>query len=162
MRDRNGTKVLVRSRRDRMAAGVCAGAAEYFGIDVTLVRVIVAVVAVISGGAGALAYLAAWVIIPEEGETTPIAGNIASTKQDASAGRWPQDRLPALTRGGIMNCPHQPPCPPADAPDCEAAHVVAAHPEQGWSLLCNGVVVFEDTGDLLPDGRIVAPHRAAA
>jgi hypothetical protein len=61
-----------------------------------------------------------------------------------------------------MNCPHQPHCPPADAPDCEAAHVVAARPEQGWSLLCNGVVVFEDTGDLLPDGRIVAPHRAAA
>jgi hypothetical protein len=58
-----------------------------------------------------------------------------------------------------MNCPHQPPCPTADAPDCEAACVVAAHPEQGWSLLCNGVVVFEDTGDLLPDGRIIAPHR---
>jgi hypothetical protein len=61
-----------------------------------------------------------------------------------------------------MDCPHQPPCPPADAPDCAAAHVVAAHPEQGWSLLCNGVVVFEDTGDLLPDGRIIAPHRPAA
>jgi hypothetical protein len=58
-----------------------------------------------------------------------------------------------------MNCPHQPQCPPASAPDCEAAHVVAAHPEQGWSLLCNGVVVFEDTGDLLPDGRIITPHR---
>jgi hypothetical protein len=58
-----------------------------------------------------------------------------------------------------MKCPHQPPCPPADAPDCEAACVVAAHPEQGWSLLCNSVVVFEDTGDLLPDGRIIAPHR---
>jgi hypothetical protein len=36
---------------------------------------------------------------------------------------------------------------------------VASHPEQGWSLLCNGVVVFEDTGDLLPDGRIITPHR---
>lgn len=60
-----------------------------------------------------------------------------------------------------MNCPHQPRCPSADAPDREAAHVVAAHPEQEWSLLCNGVVVFEDTGDLLPDGRIIAPHRAA-
>jgi len=74
---------------------------------------------------------------------------------------WLSTLAAALTRGGIMNCPHQPPCPPADAPDCEAAHVVAAHPEQGWSLLCNGVVVFEDTGDLLPDGRIVAPHRPA-
>jgi hypothetical protein len=61
-----------------------------------------------------------------------------------------------------MNCPHQPPCPPANVPGCEAAHVVAAHPDQGWSLLCNGVVVFEDTGDLLPDGQIVAPHRARA
>jgi len=61
-----------------------------------------------------------------------------------------------------MGCPHQPPCPSADASDYEAAHVVAARPEQGWSLLCNGVVVFEDTGDLLPDGRIVAPHRVAA
>ena len=60
-----------------------------------------------------------------------------------------------------MNCPHQPPCPPVGAPDREAAHVVAAHPEQGWSLLCNGIVVFDDTGELLPDGRIIAPHRAA-
>jgi hypothetical protein len=49
-------------------------------------------------------------------------------------------------------CQHQPPCPPADAPDREAARIVASHPEQGWSLLCNGVVVFEDTGVLLPDG----------
>lgn len=59
----------------------------------------------------------------------------------------------------IMNCPHQPHCPPADAPDCEAAHVLVSHPEQGWSLLCNGVVLFEDTGDLLPDGRVITPHR---
>ena len=40
----DGTKVLVRSRKDRMVAGICAGAADYFGWDVTLVRVIVAVV----------------------------------------------------------------------------------------------------------------------
>jgi len=37
--------------------------------------------------------------------------------------------------------------------------LVASHPEQGWVLLCNGVVVFDDTGELLPDGRAVAPHR---
>jgi len=43
-------------------------------------------------------------------------------------------------------CQHQTPCPPAAAPDRQAAHVVAAHPEQGWSLLGNGAVVFEDTG----------------
>jgi hypothetical protein len=59
-------------------------------------------------------------------------------------------------------CPHTPQCPDAHAIDREAARAVACHPEQGWSLLCNGVVVFEDTGDLLPDGEIIAPHRAAA
>lgn len=36
----DGTKVLVRSRKNRMVAGICAGAASYFGWDVTLVRVI--------------------------------------------------------------------------------------------------------------------------
>ncbi|GGZ95029.1 hypothetical protein GCM10010371_63640 [Streptomyces subrutilus] len=56
-------------------------------------------------------------------------------------------------------CHHRAPCPPADAADREAALVVAHQPEQGWSLLCNGVLVFEDTGELLPDGRIIAPHR---
>jgi hypothetical protein len=54
-------------------------------------------------------------------------------------------------------CPHKPQCPMADATDHHAARVMAAHPEQGWSLLCNGVVVFEDYGELLPDGQIVAP-----
>ncbi len=83
----SGTKTLVRSRNGRMVAGICAGAAEYFGVDVTLVRVIVAVVCVITGGAGVLAYLAAWVIIPGEGEKTSIAEDIISKKQDASAGR---------------------------------------------------------------------------
>jgi hypothetical protein len=54
---------------------------------------------------------------------------------------------------------HSPACPAASAPDHDAAVVVSRHPEQGWSLLCNGVVLFEDTGELLPDGRTVAPHR---
>lgn len=56
-------------------------------------------------------------------------------------------------------CPHKPACPTAADPDREAAHSVASHPEQGWSLLCNGVLLFEDTGELLPDGQIIAPHR---
>ncbi|WP_214415813.1 DUF5999 family protein [Sphaerisporangium fuscum] len=56
-------------------------------------------------------------------------------------------------------CRHSPACPSADAPDREAARLVAYHPEQGWGLLCNGVVVFDDTGELLPDGRSVPPHQ---
>ncbi len=56
-------------------------------------------------------------------------------------------------------CLHEPPCPAADDVDRDAALVVASHPEQGWSLLCNGVVFFDDTGELLPDGRAIAPRR---
>lgn len=56
-------------------------------------------------------------------------------------------------------CAHQPPCPAADAPDREAAVPVVAHHEQGWSLLCNGVVLFDDTGELLPDGSVIAPRK---
>jgi hypothetical protein len=38
---------------------------------------------------------------------------------------------------------------------------VASHPEQGWSLLCNGTMLFEDTGALLPGGQSIPPHRPA-
>ena len=59
-------------------------------------------------------------------------------------------------------CPHLPQCPDAHATDREAARAVASHPEQGWTLHCNGVVIFDDTGELLPGGEIIAPHRTAA
>jgi phage shock protein PspC (stress-responsive transcriptional regulator) len=74
----NGSKTLVRTRDGRILAGVCSGLAEYFGIDANLVRVIVAVVTVFSAGFGALAYLAAWVVIPEEGEKSSIAENLVN------------------------------------------------------------------------------------
>jgi hypothetical protein len=68
-------------------------------------------------------------------------------------------------------CTHRSSCPAADSPETRVttarlttarlatAHVVAAHPEQGWNLLCDGTIVFDDTGELLPDGRVVAPRR---
>jgi len=59
----------------------------------------------------------------------------------------------------LTMCTHHPACPSADAPDRDAAHVVASHPEQGWSLLCNGVVLFEDCGEILPDGRCIGARR---
>ena len=43
-------------------------------------------------------------------------------------------------------CSHLPACPPADRADRDAARTVASLPEQGWSLLCNGVIVFDDMG----------------
>jgi phage shock protein C len=82
MNGTNGTKILVRSRKGRMVAGICAGIADYSGLDVTLVRLMVAVVSVITGGAGVLAYLAAWMIIPGEGENASIVQDILG-KQNA-------------------------------------------------------------------------------
>ena len=69
-------------------------------------------------------------------------------------------------------CSRNPQCPDAQAADRDAAHVLSAHPEQGWSLLCNGVVVFDDFGELLPSGECTgarwhdlltaSPHRRAS
>ena len=52
-------------------------------------------------------------------------------------------------------CRHLPNCPSADQTDRDRACVVSAHPDQGWSLLCNGVVVFDDNGEILPDRSII-------
>jgi hypothetical protein len=57
-------------------------------------------------------------------------------------------------------CVHEPHCPDAQGSDRDAAHVIACHPEQGWSLLCNGIVLFEDSGEILPDGHCVHARRA--
>jgi len=58
-------KRLVRPRSDRKIAGVCAGFAEYFDLDVTLVRLLWLFVAIMTG-VGFLAYPIAWIVMPEE------------------------------------------------------------------------------------------------
>lgn len=57
-------KKLYRSTTDKRIAGICGGVAEYFGIDSTLVRLLVALF-VLLAGTGVLAYILAWLIIPE-------------------------------------------------------------------------------------------------
>jgi phage shock protein C len=67
---------LTRSRSDRQIAGVCGGLAEYFNVDSTLVRVVVAVLAVFAGAIvfGVIGYLIAWFIMPEQeaGYAVPV------------------------------------------------------------------------------------------
>jgi len=70
-----GPRRLYRSRDERLIGGVCGGLAEYFGIDPLIVRIIT-VGLVFAGGAGFLAYLAAWLLVPEEdGESVADGGN---------------------------------------------------------------------------------------
>jgi phage shock protein C len=58
-------KRLVRPRQGRKIAGVCLGFAEYFDIDVVLVRVIWLITAIMSG-IGLIPYIIGWIMMPEE------------------------------------------------------------------------------------------------
>ena len=58
------SKKLYRSSTNKMIAGVCGGLAEHFDMDPTIVRLIW-VVAVFGAGFGVLAYLVAWIIVPQ-------------------------------------------------------------------------------------------------
>jgi phage shock protein C len=70
---------LARSRTDGKIAGVCAGLADYFEVDVVLVRTIWVVLSIVPGMivGGVLAYLAAWLVMPE---TTEAAAASQSTR----------------------------------------------------------------------------------
>lgn len=63
-------KKLVRSTTDKMIAGVCAGVANYFNIDVVLVRILFVLFA-LAGGPGVLAYIILWIVMPEDTAAAP-------------------------------------------------------------------------------------------
>ena len=58
-----GPKRLMRSSTDKKLGGVCAGLAEYFDMDITLVRVLWLLV-VLCGGTGILLYVILWIVLP--------------------------------------------------------------------------------------------------
>lgn len=73
---------LYRSRTDRMVGGVLGGLAVYLGMESTLLRIIVVLLAIVSGfGPGIIAYIVALVIVPEE----PVGGATAGTDPPRSA-----------------------------------------------------------------------------
>ena len=77
-------KKLARSRTDKKIAGVCAGFAEYLELDVTLVRLLW-IMLIFFGGWGAIAYLVAWIIMPEEPVPAP-APVVTQTAAPQAAG----------------------------------------------------------------------------
>lgn len=79
-----GPRPLSRPVHDRMLAGVAAGVARYLGVDVTLVRIAFALLAIM-GGAGVPLYLVGWLLIPEEGAAQSIAGDVLGSRQDRAA-----------------------------------------------------------------------------
>jgi phage shock protein C len=81
--DQPGTGQLRRSADDKMLAGVAGGLARYFNADATLVRVIIAAL-VLFTGAGAALYIAAWLLIPADGEDESIAAAWLARRQARS------------------------------------------------------------------------------
>ena len=77
---RTGRPPLRRAYHGRMLAGVAAGLADYFGVDVTLIR-IAFVVFTFLGGAGIPAYLACLLLVPEEGSDESIASSVLDSFQ---------------------------------------------------------------------------------
>jgi phage shock protein PspC (stress-responsive transcriptional regulator) len=74
-------RTLRRSETDRVAAGLAGGMGEYFGVDPVIFRVLFATTAFF-GGAGILAYLIAWAVIPERSQATaPIDRFVAGMRR---------------------------------------------------------------------------------
>ena len=76
-----GRTDLRRPFQDRMLAGVSAGLARYFGVDVTIVRIAFVVLTIV-GGAGIPLYLAGLLLIPDDGSDQSIAGSIIESLQN--------------------------------------------------------------------------------
>ncbi len=70
--DQPGAGQLRRSGDDRMLAGVAGGIARYLDADATLVRVIIAALALFTGAVVPL-YIAAWLLVPADGEDQSVA-----------------------------------------------------------------------------------------
>ncbi len=75
---------LYRVTSEKRIAGVCAGLARYFEVDVTLVRLLVVAGTLCSGGLGLLAYVAAWIVMPRENEVGPFRSTAGASTQTAA------------------------------------------------------------------------------
>ena len=102
---------LYRSSRDKKIFGICGGLAEYFGVDTTLLRVLLIIVAVFSAGSVILVYIIAGFVIPRE----PIHGGYGATPPPYGWGGREQPHYGSQSwsnQGPSWNSSSQPPQPP--------------------------------------------------
>lgn len=81
--DRQTTRRSLRRPKDRMIAGVAAGIAEFFDVDVTIVRIVIAVLTVF-GGSGIALYIAGWLLMPNAGTDRSIANRLTGTNRTST------------------------------------------------------------------------------
>ena len=113
-------KKLYRSRRTRILGGVAAGFAEYFGTDVTLIRIVFAFIG-ITVPSSILAYILAWMIIPEDNtgyvpasmEASAPTGNVPPTASELVEDRASSTEIPSqASQSSQANQPQETPVEP--------------------------------------------------
>jgi phage shock protein C len=75
-----GQRLVRRSRGERVVAGVCGGVGRYLGVDPVLLRIAFIILA-LANGLGVIAYVVAWVAIPEEQPDQPV-GPVPETRRE--------------------------------------------------------------------------------
>jgi phage shock protein C len=92
-------KKLYRNEENSMIGGVCNGLADYFGLDVTLVRIIF-VILLIGGGSGFLIYLVLWLITPLKGENVDYKKNVKNMSKKTKSMAKEIEKEIKLTKKG--------------------------------------------------------------
>ena len=95
---------LVRSRTDRVIGGVAAGLADYLNADPALVRIAWALLIPLTGGAALIAYIVAWIVVPE-GVTAPTGTATAAGPADGDSEPAPGDPLAEPSAGTPRDVP---------------------------------------------------------
>jgi phage shock protein C len=94
------TRRLYRSRTDTVLGGVAAGLAHYLNADPALVRIAWAILVPITSGAAFLAYIVAWIVIPEEPVAASAAGVVGETTEGVDDPVVAAQAAPVRTDGG--------------------------------------------------------------
>ena len=78
-------KQLTRTPDDKWIAGVCGGVADHFGIDATIVRVVLVVCTLLGAGSLVIGYLVAWALMPKRARQQPVWATATGSPATADA-----------------------------------------------------------------------------
>lgn len=104
---------LYRSRTDTIIGGVAAGLATYLSADPALVRIAWAILVPLTGGAALLAYIVAWIVVPEEpAGTAAFAAPMTATDAGEAVGAAPPDDAASVEGSATASWSPPPPTAP--------------------------------------------------
>ena len=96
---------LYRSRRDSMLGGVAGGVADYFDMDPSIVRVVWAVLALVTGGIFLVLYIVMWIVVPEGPSAATVARAASPNATTPGLPSLAARRRPSLAAGEPSRSP---------------------------------------------------------